>query len=706
MLDRQAAALKYLARIAGAQSRSSLESMEVSGANIVEGLNVSDTLDAEERTLVDRTIDKIASGRSLEAHEQFALEAIIIPDQRPVLDVREGNSFSTDHPLWQDLMAERAQQNLKNALPAIGRVELVGHPSLPYGGTGFIVGNGLLMTNRHVAEIFAYGLGRQGLTFKPGEGAGIDFERRADGGSFLLKIGSVRMIHPYWDMALLAVEGLPSTIMPLRLRATAPEGQPRIAAIGYPAFDPRNDPDVQARVFHNVYNVKRIMPGLLTGWADVASFGKTVHARTHDSSTTGGASGSAVIDLDSGEVLALHFGGVYLDTNFGVAASELGRDGRVIDAGVSFAGDPNRESGPWDGLWAPCEAMIAAPVVSPPPSSSAAPVPIRVGGGSGSVTVTVPLRITIDIGDPSPASEPVSQQVAAADVTPTEAPVADYHDRVGYCPDFLGSNIPLPEVVRSAADLLIYSRGAAKDHVLRYEHFSVAMSRSRRQCFFSAVNIDGAASHKSARAGWRLDPRIPANAQIINECYGNPPKFSRGHMTRREDPVWGDPATSERGNADSMHVTNTVPQMQAFNSPIWLGLEDYALQHARSDAMKLSVFTGPYFADDDPTMYGVRIPVAFWKVIAFIHDETGRLCATGYQMDQSGVLPRATTEFVFGGYVSPQTGVSTQVPISRIEARAGISFGGLALHDPLGGTTEAAFASGGRLELFDQIRFL
>ena len=25
-----------------------------------------------------------------------------------------------------------------------------------------------------------------------------------------------------------------------------------------------------------------------------------------------------------------------------------------------------------------------------------------------------------------------------------------------------------------------------------------------------------------------------------------------------------------------MHVTNTTPQMQAFNAPIWLALEDYA----------------------------------------------------------------------------------------------------------------------------------
>ena len=82
-------------------------------------------------------------------------------------------------------------------------------------------------------------------------------------------------------------------------------------------------------------------------------------------------------------------------------------------------------------------------------------------------------------------------------------------------------------------------------------------------------------------------------------------------MTRREDPVWGDVDTAELGNADSMCVTNTTPQMQAFNSPIWLALEDYALDHARSDAMRISVFTGPYFAEDDPTRYGVRIPLRF-----------------------------------------------------------------------------------------------
>ena len=47
-------------------------------------------------------------------------------------------------------------------------------------------------------------------------------------------------------------------------------------------------------------------------------------------------------------------------------------------------------------------------------------------------------------------------------------------------------------------------------------------------------------------------------------------------------------------------------------------------------------------------MYGVRIPRLFWKIIAFIHDETGELCATGYEMYQEDSLCQAEEEFVFG----------------------------------------------------------
>jgi endonuclease G len=265
----------------------------------------------------------------------------------------------------------------------------------------------------------------------------------------------------------------------------------------------------------------------------------------------------------------------------------------------------------------------------------------------------------------------------------------------------------MPAVIRGADDILDFQEDGASKTELRYEHYSVIMSRSRRMCFLSACNIDGNQSKKSARVAWKWDPRIPKDQQIMKECYGNPPKFSRGHMTRREDPGWGSPEIAKRGNEDSMHVTNVTPQMQAFNAPIWLALEDYALQHAREDAMKISVFTGAYFAKADPEMYGVRIPLAFWKVIAFIHDDTGKLCATGYEMDQQqSLLPEE--EFVFGAFTSPQLGTATQVSIRSIEARSGINFGKLAAVDPLAGDEESVSAGGAALPLLamEQIRFL
>jgi endonuclease G, mitochondrial len=70
----------------------------------------------------------------------------------------------------------------------------------------------------------------------------------------------------------------------------------------------------------------------------------------------------------------------------------------------------------------------------------------------------------------------------------------------------------------------------------------------------------------------------------------------------------------------------------------------------------------------------VKVPVEFWKVIAFVHDETDELCATGYTMSQRNFL--SEEEFVFGAHKTAQR------TISSIERRAGLSFGPLADLDP------------------------
>jgi DNA/RNA endonuclease G (NUC1) len=278
-----------------------------------------------------------------------------------------------------------------------------------------------------------------------------------------------------------------------------------------------------------------------------------------------------------------------------------------------------------------------------------------------------------------------------------EAVPADYRDREGFDPDFLGDGITvsLPAVTGDPDDVLTFEVEGQTEQELRYEHFSVVMSRSRRLCLFSAVNIAGAESKRKRRVGWRIDPRIPRESQIRSECYGDPPRFARGHMTRREDPVWGDDASAATGNADSMHVTNAVPQMQPFNAGIWLGLEDYALDHAREDDMRICVITGPYLKADDPIRFDVQIPRRFWKVIAFVHDDTGQPCATGYAMSQDAFIRE--DEFVFGQHET------FQVSIAAIERQTGLSFGPLAALDPFEEVEEALAAP---LRDFAQIRFV
>lgn len=169
-------------------------------------------------------------------------------------------------------------------------------------------------------------------------------------------------------------------------------------------------------------------------------------------------------------------------------------------------------------------------------------------------------------------------------------------------------------------------------------------------------------------------------------------------MTRREDPVWGADSEAATGNADSMHVTNVVPQMQPFNAGLWLGLEDYALDHAREDDMRIAVFTGPFLTARDPVRFGVRIPVRFWKVIAFIHDETQELCATGYVLSQEQFL--VEEEHVFGRHET------SQVAIASIEKTTGLRFGDLTALDPLGDVEESVIVPARRLNDFAQIQFI
>jgi pimeloyl-ACP methyl ester carboxylesterase len=327
------------------------------------------------------SLERAQRGQEVDDDQSFQLEAIILPKLRPVLDVRN-DTFDPPGGLWADLTTEK--DKIDAAIRAVGRLNLVGSP-LPYGGTAFVVGPGLLMTNRHVAQLFTQGLGRRGLSFTPGMGSLLDLKEEViPSTSRPLEIVRTLLIHPFWDMAVLEVRGLPEQARPLRLRGTAPEAveQRMVVVIGYPAFDPRNDVRVQSEVFHGVFEKKRLLPGKLMTYREVRSFRNNVRALLHDCSTLGGNSGSAVIDVATGTVLALHFGGVYLDANFSVPAWELAADARVVDCGVLFAEPRSGERPEWLSKWDEVEAVAAdkpvtVPVAAPVPTPVPAPKPVR-----------------------------------------------------------------------------------------------------------------------------------------------------------------------------------------------------------------------------------------------------------------------------------------------------------------------------------------
>lgn len=615
------------------------------------------------------------------------VETIVMRTGRPVLAVRNDEAQLTfddaDSLVWQ-MRLTQARQHLVQATRAVGRIEVEGH-SLAWLGTGWLVADETIVTNRHVAAEFGRHDGttfvfRQGLAGGPMR-ASIDLLEELDReDSLTFELRQILHIEdgdgP--DLAFLRVEPIGGDSPPTPI-ALAESAQPDdfVAVIGYPARDSRvPEVDLMDRIFGNVYDKKRLAPGQVIE--------PTKGTLTHDCSTLGGNSGSVLLSLDTGQAVGLHFAGRFLQANFAVPSGVVGdrlhdvRSGRAVRRPAPGVSEDVRGA----GIQKPREARPSV-----------------------THTFLVPVSVTIEVGDPyrAPGGARAVDVAVVAPSSPegeviVEGVPEDYVDREGFVETFLGGGlvVPLPEVTGHTEDVLTFDFQGREEQVLKYEHFSVLMSPSRRMCRYSAVNIDGnlELTDGLSRPGWRTDPRIPAAAQIKDECYGSPPRFSRGHMTRREDPIWGSAKAAARGNADSMHVTNAVPQMQPFNAGVWLELEEYALQHARQDDMKISVFTGPFLEEDDPTQFGVKVPVEFWKVIVFVHQDTGQLCATGYTMSQRDFL--SEHEFVFGAHKT------AQVSISSIESRTGLSFGPLATHDPIVETEGVA----PRLTDVTQIQFL
>lgn len=274
----------------------------------------------------ESNLDVLLSGNEsgLKDGNYNQLEAIVLLTGRPPLLIQDEK---WEEPALATIKArlDQSRDALLKAIPKVGRVEVLNLGD--YLGTGWMIDEGIMITNRHVAEVFAARMVnnfdfKRDVTGKRYR-ARVDFRREHDRAAewqakvseivFLDEAGGV---HP--DMALIRLDcGGASLPTPIALDDANPEFDTDIAVIGYPAEDSRNDAFAMKKIFGGVYNVKRLSPGKVRG---VDFDGKRL---IHDCTTLGGNSGSVVINLNTGKACGLHFSGNYRVNNYAVSVGWL-----------------------------------------------------------------------------------------------------------------------------------------------------------------------------------------------------------------------------------------------------------------------------------------------------------------------------------------------------------------------------------------------
>ena len=262
------------------------------------------------------------------------LEAIIQRFTRPVLLI-QNSTFANPRDAFPNSqylsgLLDRARAGIEAVIPSVGRVDVRNHRN-DWLGTGWMVAENTVVTNRHVAQEFASGDGTA-FQFKKVLGgrsvrASLDWVREFEQPQeSVVQVEEVVWIEPdgSFDVALLRTrptgddgQALPRVIeLMTQPELDAAGVEDWICVVGYPAYDSRNSAQDQQRLFDGIYNVKRLAPG------QVMSLGAD-GLLNHDATTLGGNSGSAVISMRTGKAAALHFGGIEGDRNQAVQGPRL-----------------------------------------------------------------------------------------------------------------------------------------------------------------------------------------------------------------------------------------------------------------------------------------------------------------------------------------------------------------------------------------------
>jgi len=260
-------------------------------------------------------------------------EVVVLLHGRPVLFIQKSiivlpSDLSGD---WKKVLVGK-DTLFRRVLNAVGRINLT-NADLSWAGTGWLISDDIVVTNRHVASCFALATGayRSNIRNKKLR-ASINFREEHnedDEGKFTYELGKVLYIAPdnstSPDIAFIKIEwGSKEKITPIPLAEQDVTHDQLIAVVGYPAHDSHNNLGTYdwTRIFQDIYDVKRFQPGRA----------KRIEENyfTHDCTTLSGNSGSVVIDIKTGAAVGLHFGGAVSKENYAVPISVVRRTMRIF----------------------------------------------------------------------------------------------------------------------------------------------------------------------------------------------------------------------------------------------------------------------------------------------------------------------------------------------------------------------------------------
>jgi S1-C subfamily serine protease len=259
-----------------------------------------------------RALDDLRHGRVPTARELAALEWSIRL-LRPALLVGPHGQLpplpaaypevGREFPHWDRLCAQIAP-----LLASIGRIDRVWDGQRRLCGTGFLVSRDTILTNRHVLDDLSFG-----SRMLSDDMATIHF-RYEHGGSpqeQAVKITGVRAYSRTHDLALLEIPPQPQRA-PIPIAGRMPDAGEAVVALGFPGERSERNPRFVDALFGSALGVKRGSPGRMLGASDPEL--------THDCSTLGGSSGSPLFSQERGDVVGVHFSGVFVWRNDAVPA--------------------------------------------------------------------------------------------------------------------------------------------------------------------------------------------------------------------------------------------------------------------------------------------------------------------------------------------------------------------------------------------------